>query len=84
MCGARGLTAAAGAPTMQAAGVCGPEDGVGVASHGGGEAGSDRVVVREAWGREGPRQPWLFSRPGVTSRMLWFLVTWVPRLGAGI
>lgn len=48
--GARGLTAAAGAPTMQAAGVCGPEDGAGVVSHDGGEAGAGRVVVREAWG----------------------------------
>ena len=69
---------------MQEAGVCGPEDGFGVVSHNGGEAWAGLVVVREAWGREGPRQPWLFSRPGVTSRMLWFLVTWVPRLGAGI
>ena len=54
---ARRLTAAAGAPTRRGAGVRGTEDGAGVVSRNRGRAGAGWVVVREAWSREGHRQP---------------------------
>lgn len=45
------------------------------------EQGRPGHELREAWSRGSPAaRP--FSRLGATSRMLWFLVTWVPCLGA--